>query len=305
MPELPDVSVYVERLGALLGGQRLEAVRLKSPFLLRSFEPPLNSVVGRRVQSFSRIGKRIVFAFEGELYLVFHLMIAGRFHMKPRAAKLPGKIGLLAMDFEQRTLILTEAGTKRRASLHVVNGAQGLAAHDRGGIDPLTASPSDFAGALATENRTIKRALMDPRWFSGIGNAYSDEILHRAKLSPAQRTHNLKEEEVTRIQRACREVLTEWVERLRREAGDGFPEKVTAFRPEMAVHGRFKEPCPVCSTAIQRIVYAENEANYCPRCQTGGRLLADRAMSRLLGADFPRRIEELEELEPLRSGKGP
>jgi len=302
MPELPDVTLYVERLNALLGGHRLDGVRLKSAFLVRSFEPQLGSAVGRRVRGFSRLGKRIVMAFEGELFVVVHLMIAGRFQLKERGAKLPGKIGLLAFDFERSTLILTEAGSKRRASLHVVEGEAALAEHDRGGIDPLGASLEDFARALATENRTLKRALMDPRWFSGIGNAYSDEILHRARLSPAQRTHNLEPAEVARLHQACRHVLEEWLERLRLETGAGFPAKVSAFRPEMAVHGRFKQPCPVCGTAVQRIVYAENEANYCPRCQTGGRMLADRALSRLLGADFPKRIEELEEL---RSAKAP
>jgi formamidopyrimidine-DNA glycosylase len=301
VPELPDVTIYVERLAAHLVGQRITGFRLPKPFLLRTFDPPLDAAIGRRVRAFSRLGKRIVFELEPELYLVLHLMIAGRLHLGELGKKLPGRVGLLGIDFERSSLVLTEAGTKRRASLHVVGERAGLAAFSRGGVEPFEASLAEFSAALRRETRTIKRALCDPTIVSGVGNAYSDEILHRAQLSPMQRTTNLSESELERLWRATRDVLSEWLERLRREAGDGFPEKVTAFRPEMAVHGKYKQPCPVCGTAVQRIVYANNECNYCPRCQTDGRLLADRALSRLLNEDFPRTIEDLEEIAAARA----
>jgi formamidopyrimidine-DNA glycosylase len=301
VPELPDVTVYVERLSAHLVGQRITAFRLPKPFLLRTFDPPLTAAIGQKVLGFSRIGKRIVFELEQELFLVLHLMIAGRLHLGELGKKLPGRIGLLAIDFENRSLILTEAGTKRRASLHVVRGRGSLGAFVRGGVEPFEVSQQDFNAALRRETRTLKRALCDPTIVSGVGNAYSDEILHRARLSPMQRTTNLTDEELSRLLEATRQVLHEWLERLRSDAADGFPEKVTAFRPEMAVHGKFRKPCPVCGTAVQRIVYANNECNYCPRCQTEGKLLADRVLSRLLTTDFPRTIEDLEELAASRA----
>ncbi len=288
MPELPDVTVYVERLTELLRGEVIEKARLKSVFLLRSFEPPLAAIEGKHVLGFSRLGKRIVFELEDELRLVLHLMIAGRLHWKDRGAALNRKIDLFALDFRHGSLVLTEAGTKKRASLFVVRGEEGLREHDRGGIEPLRASLSELAEALRRENRTLKRALTDPRLVSGIGNAYSDEILHRAKLSPLKRTQDLVPEELERLHEATQAVLEEWVERLREESKGSFPEGVTAFRPEMAVHGKYKQACPECGSPVQRIVYAANEANYCPTCQTGGRLLADRALSRLLGEDWPR-----------------
>ena len=294
MPELPDVDVYVEALARRVAGTRLLRIRLNSPFLLRTVTPPLAAVEGRRVESVRRLGKRVVLALEGNLYVAIHLMIAGRLHWKEAGAKLAGKIMLAAVDFEGGTLTLTEAGTKKRAALHVVQGDDGLASLDRGGVEPLQASPAAFRAALTRENRTLKRALTDPSIFSGIGNAYSDEILHAAKLSPAQLTRNLDEAETERLRGAVRDTLIAWRDRLAAEAGDGFPEKVTAFRTGMAVHGRYGEPCPVCGAPVQRIVYAENEANYCARCQTGGRLLADRAMSRLLGRDWPKTLDELE-----------
>lgn len=294
MPELPDVVVYVERLSARFGGARVEAVRVKSPFVVRTFEPPVSAAVGRTVSSAFRIGKRIALVLEPELYLVFHLMIAGRFHLAARAAPL-GKISLLAIDFATETLLFTEASSKKRASLNVVATRAEALALGRGGIEPLEATLEAFDAVLRSENHTLKRALTDPRLFSGIGNAYSDEILHRAKMSPMKRTLDLRPDEVDRLYEAVRTVLQEWVDRLRAEVGDGFPEKVTAFRGEMAVHGRYRKPCPVCSTPVQRIVYAANEANYCPSCQTGGRLLADRALSRLLHGEWPKSLEELEE----------
>jgi formamidopyrimidine-DNA glycosylase len=301
VPELPDVEIYVERLSAHLVGQRITGLRLPKPFLVRTFEPPLTTVIGKSVRGFSRIGKRIVFELEDELFLVLHLMIAGRLHLGEPGKKLPGRIGLLAIDFERSALVLTEAGTKRRASLHLVEGRAALPAFSRGGVEPFEVDEATFAAALRRENRTVKRALCDPTIVSGVGNAYSDEILHRTRLSPMQRTSNLTDDELARLFVATRVVLSEWLERLRDEAGDGFPEKVTAFRPEMAVHGKFKQPCPVCGTAVQRIVYANNECNYCPRCQTDGKLLADRALSRLLTKDFPRTIEDLEELTAARA----
>ncbi|RYZ06339.1 MAG: formamidopyrimidine-DNA glycosylase [Myxococcales bacterium] len=304
MPELPDVAIYVERLSAHLVGQRVTAIRLPSPFLVRTFDPPLTATIGKQVRGFSRIGKRIVFELEEDLFLVLHLMIAGRLHLGDIGKKLPGRIGLLAIDFERSSLVLTEAGTKRRASLHVVRGRAALPAFARGGVEPFEVDEPTFVAALQRENRTVKRALCDPTIVSGVGNAYSDEILHRARLSPMQRTSNLTEEELSRLFDCTRVVLEEWLERLRREAGEGFPEKVTAFRPEMAVHGKYKQPCPVCGTAVQRIVYANNECNYCPRCQTEGKLLADRVLSRLLTKDFPRTIEDLEEIAAARGRPG-
>jgi len=301
VPELPDVEIYVERLKAHLVGQRIVGVRLPKPFLVRTFDPPLDRVIGKKALGFSRIGKRIVFELEESLFLVLHLMIAGRLHLGEPGKKLPGRIGLLGIDFERHALLLTEAGTKRRASLHVVKGRQALPAFVRGGVEPFEVDAKTFGAALQRENRTVKRALCDPTIVSGVGNAYSDEILHRAKLSPMQRTGNLSEAELERLYDCTRVVLGEWLVRLRKEAGDGFPEKVTAFRPEMAVHGKYKEPCPVCGTAVQRIVYANNECNYCPRCQTDGKLLADRVLSRLLTKDFPRTIEDLEELAAARA----
>jgi formamidopyrimidine-DNA glycosylase len=301
VPELPDVTVYVERLSAHLVGQRITGFRLPKPFLLRTFDPPLTAAIGKKLLGFSRIGKRIVFELEDELFLVLHLMIAGRLHLGELGKKLPGRIGLLGIDLERSSLVLTEAGTKRRASLHVVKGRPALAAFSRGGVEPFEVSAKQFGTALQRENRTVKRALCDPTIVSGVGNAYSDEILHRARLSPMQRTGNLDPEELARLYQATRTVLKEWLDRLRKEAGSGFPEKVTAFRPEMAVHGKYKQPCPVCGTAVQRIVYANNECNYCPRCQTDGKLLADRVLSRLLTKDFPRTIEDLEEIAAARA----
>jgi formamidopyrimidine-DNA glycosylase len=301
MPELPDIVVYLERLRPRIEGQVLLKVRLASPFLLRSVEPALSEVENRRVVGLSRLGKRIVFELEAEHYLILHLMIAGRLHWKNAGAKVPGKVGLAAFDFGTGTLILTEAGTKRRASLHLARGRAALVAHDPGGLDVFDASMADFRAALVRENHTLKRALTDPRLLSGIGNAYSDEILHAARLSPLTLTRRLTDAEFKRLFEATQQTLLEWTERLRREVGAGFPEKVTAFRAGMAVHGRFGQPCPVCRTPVQRIVYAENETNYCPTCQTGGKLLADRSLSRLLKDDWPRTLTELEEL---RTGPG-
>jgi formamidopyrimidine-DNA glycosylase len=294
VPELPDVALYVERLAPLVTGQTLERVRLASPFLVRSVEPPLASAAGRRVAGVRRLGKRIVLELAGDLFLVLHLMVAGRLRWRPSGAAIPRRNGLAAFDFASGTLLLTEASAKKRASLQLVRGGDGLAALDPGGLEVMAADLAGFRAALARESHTLKRALTDPAILSGIGNAYSDEILHRARLSPFKRTADLDDEETERLFRAARETLAEWLDRLRRET-PGFPEKVTAFRPEMAVHGRFGLPCPRCGTPVQRVVYAENEANYCPACQTGGRLLADRALSRLLKADWPRTLAELEE----------
>jgi formamidopyrimidine-DNA glycosylase len=294
MPELPDVTLYVEHLARRTLGRPLERVRILGLNLLRTVSPAPDAAVGRRVTEVRRLGKRVVMRFEGDLFLALHLMIAGRLHWKERGGPLARRVGLAAFDYPHGALVLTEAGTRKRASLHVVEGEDALRALGAGGIEPLEATAAEFAAALARENHTLKRALTDPRILSGIGNAYSDEILHRARLSPLAHTARLDPAQVTALHAATREVLTEWLERLRAQAGDDFPEKVTAFRPEMAVHGRYRKPCPVCGTAVQRIVYAENETNYCPRCQTGGRLLADRSLSRLLKADWPRTIEELE-----------
>jgi formamidopyrimidine-DNA glycosylase len=295
VPELPDVVVYLEALERRILGRRLEGVRLASPFVLRSVDPPVSALAGRRVLSLRRMGKRLVLGLEDDLFIVIHLMIAGRLRWAAAGAKAPGKAGLAAFDFEDGTLLLTEAGSKRRASLHLVAGASALTAFERGGLEPLDAEEVEFVQRLRLENHTLKRALTDPRLFSGIGNAYSDEILHRARLSPLRLTSRLSDEEAARLYHATRSVLVEWTERLRLEAGQGFPEKVTAFREGMAVHGRFRQPCPVCGAPIQRIRYAENETNYCPVCQTEGRLLADRGLSRLLREDWPRSLEELEE----------
>lgn len=293
--------VYVEHLAARILGARLEGARLASPFLLRTVTPALSEAPGKLVRDVRRLGKRIVISLEGELHLVFHLMIAGRLHWRRPQAPVPRKVGLAAFDFPGGTLLLTEAGARKRASLHVVRGSSALAAFDRGGLEVLDADLNGFRTALRQESHTLKRALTDPTLFSGIGNAYSDEILHRARLSPLALTGRLTEEEVGALFEATRATLSEWLDRLRREAGDDFPEKVTAFREGMAVHGRYGEPCPVCGSRVQRIVFAANEANYCARCQTSGRLLADRALSRLLKGDWPRTLEEMDErLSPQR-----
>jgi formamidopyrimidine-DNA glycosylase len=298
MPELPDVEVYVARVGERVVGQPLERVRLGNPFLLRSADPPLSEAIGRRVRSMERLGKRIVFGLEDELFFVLHLMIAGRLRWLERGAKLPGRIGLGAFDFPTGTLVLTEAGTKRRASLHLVRGREAMQAFSRGGIEPLAIDAKTFGATLTRESHTLKRALTDPRIFSGIGNAYSDEILHRARLSPVLLTGKLTAEQIAKLHAATQAVLREWTARLMAEPG--FPEKVTAFREGMAVHGRYKQPCPDCGTPVQRIRYAQNETNYCPKCQTGGKLLADRALSRLLHGDWPKTLEELEEYKEQR-----
>jgi formamidopyrimidine-DNA glycosylase len=295
MPELPDVTVYVERLWDLIGGQPLERVRLKSPFLLRSFDPPISAASGQTVKAMSRLGKRIVFELDGELFLILHLMIAGRLHWKAPGAALAGHRALAAFDFATGSVVLTEASTQKRASLYLVRGREALAEHDPGGLEPLSATAKQFRERLLLENRTLKRALTDPHLFSGIGNAYSDEILHAAKLSPVKLTSRLEPAEIKTLQRAVVDTLRHWTDALRAETPEGLPAKVTAFRPEMAVHGRFKQPCPVCQTLVQRIRYAKNEVNYCPRCQTGGKLLADRSLSRLLRADWPASIDEWEE----------
>lgn len=294
MPELPDILLYIHALTPRVVDREILGVRLASPFLLRSVTPALDAVQGRRVVGLQRLGKRIAFALEGELFLVFHLMIAGRFRWKVAGAKVPGKVGLLAIDFAEGTLVLTEAGTRRQASLHLVQGRAGLAHHDRGGLEVLEADLPSFAATLTRENHTLKRALTDPHLFSGIGNAYSDEILHAARLSPFKQTTILSDEEIRRLYEATQATLRLWIDRLQQEAGARFPEKVTAFRDEMAVHGRFGKPCPACGSPVQRIVYAAHEANYCAPYQTGGRLLADRSLSRLLREDWPRTLDELE-----------
>jgi formamidopyrimidine-DNA glycosylase len=294
MPELPDILLYLHALRPRVVGRRISGVRLVSPFLLRSVDPPLAAVEGRLVTDLHRLGKRVVFELERELFLVFHLMIAGRFRWKPARAPVPGRVGLLALDFDAATLIMTEAGTKRQASLHVVQGRQALARHDPGGLEVLNIDLATFAEAMRRENHTLKRALTDPHLFSGIGNAYSDEILHAARLSPFKQTAGLTDDEASRLFEATRSVLSAWIDRLQQETGGEFPEKVTAFREGMAVHGRYGKPCPVCGSPVQRIAYAANEAKYCVTCQTAGRLLADRSLSRLLRNDWPRTLEELE-----------
>jgi formamidopyrimidine-DNA glycosylase len=293
MPELPDITVYIEALESRVVGQILEHVRIAKPFLLRSVDPPISAAQGKRVTGVRRMGKRIVLDLEDDLFLVIHLMIAGRLRWLPAGGKAPGKIGLAAFDFSNGTLILTEAGSKRRASLWLVRGESSLDQFERGGLEVLDSTLDDFTERLTRENHTLKRSLTDPRLFSGIGNAYSDEILHRAKLSPVKHTRRLSEEETARLFDATKTVLIEWSDRLRAESKGDFPAKVTAFREEMAVHGKFGQPCPVCGTPVQRIRYADNETNYCPRCQTEGKLLADRALSRLLKQDWPRSIDEL------------
>ncbi len=297
MPELPDISAYLRALEERIVGETLEGVRVASPFVLRTAQPPISDVQGQAVRELRRIGKRIAIGLDNDLWLVLHLMIAGRLHWRARGAKLSGRNNLLALDFPAGSLVLTEAGTKRRASLHVVSGEAGLDAIDPGGIEISSSTIEEFRAALTAENRTLKRALTDPRIVSGVGNAYSDEILHGAMLSPLALTRKLNDEEWNRLYSATRTTLETWVDRLRTEAERGFPEKVTAFRRDMAVHGRFGQPCPRCGDKVQRIRYADNETNYCARCQTGGKLLADRALSRLLGADWPRTLDELEALK--------
>jgi formamidopyrimidine-DNA glycosylase len=297
MPELPDINAYLCALEERIAGQTLERVRLANAFVLRTAQPPITAVHGHAVRELRRIGKRVAIGLENDLWLVIHLMIAGRLHWRPPGAKLSGRNSLAAFDFSGGSLVLTEAGTKRRASLHVVSGESALRAMDPGGIEIFSSSIEEFRAALTAENRTLKRALTDPRIVSGIGNAYSDEILHAAQLSPITLSRKLQPEEWTRLYSATRATLETWIHRLRSEAERGFPEKVTAFRPDMAVHGRFGQACPRCGDSIQRIRYADNETNYCARCQTGGKLLADRALSRLLGADWPRTLDELEALK--------
>ncbi|MFQ5730424.1 MAG: Fpg/Nei family DNA glycosylase [Planctomycetaceae bacterium] len=294
MPELPDITIYVEALQRRVLDKPLQRVRIRSPFLLRTFEPPLEAVAGKRVVELRRLGKRIAIGLQDDLWLVLHLMIAGRLHWNEPNTGIPGKRGLAAFDFDDGTLLLTEEGTKKRASLHVVAGKWVLDAYNPGGLEVLDAALPEFASTLRSENHTLKRALTSPQLFSGIGNAYSDEILHRARLSPLAHSQKLSDEQVTRLYHAVRDVMAEWTDRLREETGDGFPKKVTAFRKGMAVHGRYGEPCPVCNAPVQRIRYAENETNYCARCQTGGKVLADRSLSRLLRDDWPRTIEEWE-----------
>jgi len=294
MPELPDILLYLHALRPRVVGQRVSGVRLVSAFLLRSIEPPLASVEGRIVTDLHRLGKRVVFELERQLFLVFHLMIAGRFRWRPAGASVPGKVGLMGLDFDAGTLIMTEAGTKRQASLYVVQGREALERHNPGGLEVLNIDLATFVEALRRDNHTLKRALTDPHLFSGIGNAYSDEILHAARLSPFKQTAALTSEEAARLFDATRSVLSSWIDRLQSETGSDFPEKVTAFREGMAVHGRYGKPCPVCGSTVQRIAYASNEANYCVTCQTSGRLLADRSLSRLLRDDWPRTLEELE-----------
>ncbi len=295
MPELPDIMLYLHALAPRVVGAQLERLRIGSPFLLRTADPPVADLTGRAIRDVRRLGKRIVFAFEDDYFTVLHLMIAGRLHWKVPGAPLPRRSGLAAWDFADGTLLLTEAGTKHRASLHVVRGAGALAAHARGGLDVLAATAEQFVDTLTRESHTLKRALTDPRLLDGIGNAYSDEILHAARLSPLRLTTQLSAEESRRLFRAVQGTLTEWIDRLQAETGDAFPEKVTAFRQGMAVHGRFRQPCPVCGSPVQRIRYAENEVNYCATCQTGGRMLADRSLSRLLKQDWPRSLDEWED----------
>ena len=302
MPELPDITIYLEALEARILGQPLQRIRISSPFLLRTAVPPIAIAQGKRVVKLRRVGKRIVVGLERELWLVLHLMIAGRLHWREPGAKLARKLGLAAFDFPNGTLLLTEAGTKKRASLHLVEGDEALNRLDPGGLEVLKAAPEAFATVLTNRNHTLKRALTDPTLFSGIGNSYSDEILHRAHLSPVALTQKLSSEQITRLYESVQGVLREWIVRLRKENGAAFPEHVTAFRGEMAVHGRFGQPCPVCSSIVQRIRYAENETNYCPTCQTGGKLLADRSLSLLLKKDWPKTSEALEQFRATRRG---
>jgi formamidopyrimidine-DNA glycosylase len=300
LPELPDIELYLHALRSRIVGQRLDRIRLASPFLVRSFDPPIDQASGKRVLGLRRLGKRLVWELEDDLFLVIHLMIAGRFKWLERGAKIPGKVGLAAFDFEDGSLLLTEAGSKRRASLYLVRGEKELASHDPGGLEVLTSSAGEFGAALTRENHTLKRALTDPHLLSGIGNAYSDEILHAARLSPMLLTRKLTLEQIESLHAHTIEILTKWRDELIAETGEKFPEKVTAFRDGMAAHGRYGKPCPVCRTPIQRIQYATNEANYCPTCQTGGKLLADRGLSRLLKDDWPKSLEELERFKDSR-----
>jgi len=297
MPEFPDVTVYIEALSERVLNHSIQKIRIGSPFVLRSFDPPIGTAEGKKILALRRLGKRIVFELEDDLFLIVHLMIAGRFHWKPRGAKIARKYGQAAFDFHNGTLLLTEAGTKKRAAIHLVRGDAALQEHDPGGLEVLDASIDSFREALTRENHTLKRALTDPHVFSGIGNAYSDEILHRARLSPIRMTQRITDSEIETLFGAVRDSLTQWVDRLRKERGAGFPEKVTAFRPDMAVHGKYGKPCPVCGSPVQRIVHAENETNYCATCQTGGKLLADRSLSRLLKQDWPRSLEAMEEMK--------
>ncbi len=297
MPELPDITVYIEALERRVVGETLTKVRVASPAVLRTYDPPYSAPQGKPVVGLSRLGKRIVFEFPDELFLVIHLMVAGRLQWKPPGTAVPKKVGLAALDFDVGSLILTEQGTKKRAGIWMLKGKEALQSENRGGVEPLDASPAEFAAALTAENRTLKRALTDPRIFSGIGNSFSDEILWAARLSPVTRTRQLSADEIERLRVATVDQLNHWTDLLRKQVGDGWPTKVTAFRPEMAVHGKFGEPCPRCGTVVQRIVYADNETNYCPTCQTSGKLLADRSLSRLLGEDWPRTLEELEEMK--------
>ena len=299
MPEYPDLTVYLRALEVRVLGQILEGIRVRGPALLRTSDPPLRETSGKRVLGLCRVGKRLVFGLEEELFLVLHLMVAGRLHWRPRGAPVPGRIGLAAFDFPAGALVLTEASPKKRAQLHLVRGESALGELDRGGVEPLQASPEEFRAALRRENHTLKRALTDPRLFAAVGNAYSDEILHRARLSPVALSQKLSDADIDRLREATREVLRSWADRLAADAGEAFPEKVTAFRVGMAVHGRYRQPCPVCGAPVQRIVHAENETNYCAVCQTGGKLLADRSLSRLLKQDWPRTLEELEEARTL------
>jgi formamidopyrimidine-DNA glycosylase len=294
MPELPDVVIYIEALSARVVGHPLEKVRIGNPFVIRTIDPPPQALEGRRVTGLRRMGKRIVFAFEDDYFMVVHLMIAGRFRWRDRGASIPGKVGMAAFDFPTGTLLFTEQGSKRQASIHLLRGAAGLAEFERGGLEVLEADLPAFAQRLTAENHTLKRALTDPTIFSGIGNAYSDEILHAARLSPMKQTRQLGDAEIATLFEATQRTLEAWMERTRDEIGDGFPEKVTAFREGMAVHGRFGKPCPVCQAPIQRIVYAHNECNYCAKCQTEGRLLSDRALARLLRQDWPKTLDEME-----------
>jgi len=295
VPELPDIVVYIEALQRLVVGEKVSSLRIASPSVLRTFDPPYDAPVGSRVESLQRVGKRIVFGFEEELFLVIHLMVAGRLRWETAGKPIPKKVGLAAIDFDPGSLVLTEQGTKKRAGIWVFRGFAGVAALDRGGVEPLEVGVGEFGEALKRENRTLKRALTDPRLFSGIGNAYSDEILWEARLSPVKRTAQLSDGEVERLHQAVVMSLNDWTQRLRDEVGDGWPTKVTAFRDDMAVHGKYGEPCPRCGSKVQRIVYADNETNYCATCQTEGKLLADRSLSRLLKDDWPKTLEELEE----------
>jgi formamidopyrimidine-DNA glycosylase len=295
MPELPDVELYLHALQPRVVNRYLDRIRLGNPFVVRTMEPPVAALEGQRIENLQRLGKRLVFQFSDDLYMVLHLMIAGRLRWRERGSTIPGRVGLAAFDFEEGTLLLTEAGARRQASIHIVRGADALRSHDPGGIEVLEADLVTFARQLTRENHTLKRALTDPRIFSGIGNAYSDEILHAARLSPMKLTSTLTDAEIENLYHATVDTLRSWVHRLVEETGDRFPEKVTAFRPDMAVHGKYGKPCPVCGSPIQRIVYARNEANYCSQCQTGGRLLSDRALSRLLREDWPKTLEDLEE----------